>query len=498
MSEINKEIAKGAVWMVAFKFLDRGIGLISTVVLARLLAPSDFGLIAMAMMLIAALQLLFAFSFDVHLIQKVDAGRPEFDTVWTCSVLFGIVVATILAALAHFMAGFYHEPRLEAVIYTLALGCAANGFSNVGPVMFRREMRFDREFKFMFGKRMAPVLVTIPVALWLHSYWALALGQLTGTLVAVGLSYYVSAYRPRFSLQKRSELFGASKWLVINNLLAFLNGRAADFVIGRFAGSAGLGVYTISSEISTLPTTELVAPINRAAFPGYARLANDLPKLRDSFLNVISMIALFAVPAGFGIVALADILVPAFLGWKWLAAVPLIQILAVYGVLGALQTNIGYVYLAVGRPRLITLVALMQFVLFVALLMPATWYYKAMGAAWAFLGTALLMAPVNQLLIAHQLKLSLRGYLMRLWRPLVAGAAMMLALNTLKGILYPGHSTQALLVVLITSLVVGTLVYAAVLYLLWRLSGRSNGAERVCLTQFENLMRRAGVIVSLG
>lgn len=498
MSEINREIAKGAAWMVAFKFIDRGIGLLSTLVLARILAPADFGLIAMAMMLIAALQLLFAFSFDVHLIQKADAGRAEFDTVWTCNVLFGIAVAVILAALAHFMAGFYREPRLEAVIYTLALGCAANGFSNIGPVIFRREMRFDREFKFMFGKRMAPVLVTIPVALWLHSYWALAIGQLTGTFVAVGLSYYMSSYRPRFSMEKRSELFGASKWLIVNNLLGFLNGRAADFVIGRFAGSAGLGVYTISSEISTLPTTELVAPINRAAFPGYARLANDLTKLGDSFLNVISMIALFAVPAGLGIVALADVLVPVFLGWKWQVAIPLIQILALYGVLNALQTNISYIYLAVGRPRLITLVALMQFVLFVAILLPATWYYKATGAAWAFLGTAVLMAPVNQVLIAHQLKLSLRSYLMRLWRPVLAGAAMLLALDALKGVLHPDHATQTLLAVLLVSVCVGALVYAVVLYLLWRLSGRPSGAERVCLTQFEQLMRRAGVVVSLG
>lgn len=497
MSEINKEIAKGAAWMVAFKFLDRGIGLISTIVLARLLAPSDFGLIAMAMMLIAALQLLFAFSFDVHLIQKADAGRAEFDTVWTCNVLFGITIGSILAALAHFMAGFYHEPRLEAVIYTLAIGSAVSGFSNIGSVIFRREMRFDREFKFMLGKRMAPVMVTIPVALWLHSYWALVFGQLTGTLVAVGLSYYMSAYRPRFSLEKRSELFGASKWLVVNNMLAFLNGRAADFVIGRFAGSAGLGVYTISSEISTLPTTELVAPINRAAFPGYARLASDLAKLRDSFLNVISMIALFAVPAGFGIVALADMLVPACLGWKWMAAVPLIQVLAVYGVFGALQTNISYVYLAVGRPRLITVVAILQFVLFFALLMPATWYYGATGAAWAFLGTAVLMAPVNQLLIAHQLKLSLRGYMTRLWRPIIAGAAMMLALNVLKAVLRPGHATGAVVAALLACVAFGALVYAVVLYALWRTSGRTDGAERVCLTQLERLMRRAGVAVSL-
>jgi O-antigen/teichoic acid export membrane protein len=498
LNEINKEIAKGAAWMVAFKFVDRGIGLASTVVLARLLAPSDFGLIAMAMTLIAALQLLFAFSFDIHLIQKADAGRPEFDTVWTFNVLFGTAVGTLLAALAHFMAGFYGEPRLEAVIYTLALGCFAAGFSNIGPVMFRREMRFDREFKFMFGKRMAPVLVTIPIALWLHSYWALALGQLTGTLVSVALSYYMSSYRPRFSLQKREELFHASKWLVINNFLIFLNGRAAEFVIGKFAGISGLGIYTVSSEISTLPTTELVAPINRAAFPGYARLAQDLPRLRESFLGVISMIALFTVPAGLGIVALAELMVGVVLGWKWQAATPLIQVLAVYGVLIALQTNIGYVYLAVGRPRLITLVAGLQFVLLLALLLPATWYRGATGAAWAFLGTAVLMVPVNQLLIANQLKLSLRGYFAHLWRPLVAGAAMVLALDALKAVLQPGQATPALVAALLTGVACGALVYGAVLYLLWRLSGRPDGAERVCLTQMEQLMRRAGVGASLG
>lgn len=484
--------------MVAFKFLDRGIGLASTVVLARLLAPGDFGLIAMAMMLIAALQLLVAFSFDVHLIQKADAGRAEFDTVWTFNVLFGLAIGAALAALAHVMAGFYREPRLEAVIYTLALGCVANGLANVGPVIFRREMRFDREFRFMLGKRLAPVAVTIPVALWLQSYWALVLGQLTGTLVAVALSYNMSSYRPRFSLVARAELFHASKWLVVNNLLAFLNGRAAEFVIGKFAGTSGLGVYTISNEIATLPTTELVAPINRAAFPGYARLAHDLARLRDSFLNVISMIALFAIPAGLGIVVLADLLVPAVLGWKWQAATPLIQVLAVYGVLGALQTNIGYVYLAVGRPRLITIVALVQFVVLLALLLPATWYYGAIGAAWAFLGTALLMAPVNQLLIAHQLKLSLPAYLARLWRPLLAGLAMALALFAFKRVLVPGQTTAALVATLVAGIAFGALVYGAVLYLLWRLAGRPESAERTCLAQLEQAMHRAGVRVNLG
>lgn len=483
--------------MVALKLIDRGVGLASAIVLARLLAPADFGLIAIAMMLIGALQLLFAFNFDVHLIQKADTGRDQFDTVWTFNVLFGMLCAVLLTGLAHVVAGFYHEPRLEAVVYTLAGGCFAAGFANIGPVMFRREMRFDREFKFMLAKRLAPVMVTIPIAIWQRSYWALAIGQLTGTLASVLLSYYVSNYRPRFSLKARSELFHASKWLFINNLLGFLNGRAAEFVIGKFAGVAGLGVYTISSEISTLPTTELVAPINRAAFPGYSRLAHDIDQLRNSFLGVISIIALFALPAGFGIVAVADLMVPAVLGWKWLNAIPLIQVLAMYGVLTALQTNIGYVYLAVGRPRLITAVAAAQFIVLLALLLPATWYWGAIGAAWSFLITAICMVPVNQVLIARQLHLSTFGYVARLWRPALAACVMAMVLIGIKRQLHLGGETHAYVIALLLCVAAGALAYAATLYLFWRMSARPEGAERACLDRVQQVCRKFGMRLKL-
>jgi O-antigen/teichoic acid export membrane protein len=497
LEKINNEIAKGAAWMVAFKLIDRGVGLASTIVLARLLAPEDFGLIAIAMMLIGALQLLFAFNFDVHLIQDPNAGRDQFDTAWTFNVIFGVLCAVLLSGLAHIVALFYHEPRLEAVIYTLAAGCFAAGFANIGPVIFRREMRFDREFAFMLGKRLAPVLVTIPIAIWQRSYWALAIGQLTGTLASVLLSYYVSAYRPRFSLKAKAELFHASKWLFINSMLQFLNGRAAEFVIGKFAGVAGLGVYTISSEISTLPTTELVAPINRAAFPGYARLAHDIDQLRNSFLGVISVIALFALPAGIGIVAVADLMVPAVLGWQWLNAIPLIQVLAVYGVLTALQTNISYVYLAVGRPRLITAVAAAQFGVLLALLLPATWYWGATGAAWSFLITAICMVPVNQVLISRQLRLSALAYAARLWRPALASCVMAMAVLAVKRQLNLANATDkathAYVLALLLCVAVGAVVYAAAVYLLWRLSSRPEGAESACLYRAGQVVRKLGL-----
>lgn len=497
MKDIDSKIAKGAAWMVSFKMIDRGLGLISTVILARLLVPEDFGLVAMAMILIAALQLLIAFSFDVALIQNPNAGREQFDTAWTLSVLFCTLCGAILALLASTAAKFYAEPRLELVIYLLALGFAAQGLSNIGPVIFRREMRFDREFKFLLGKRMASLLVTIPLAFWLRNYWALVIGQLTGTFVSVALSYYVSDYRPRFSLKAKVELFHSSKWLMMNNILQFLNGRAAELVIGRLGGAGTLGVYTIASEISTLPTTELVAPINRAAFPGYARVAADIEALRSSFLNVISMIALFALPAGIGIVSVADLMVPAVLGWKWLPAIPLIQILAIFGVIQALQTNISYIYLATGHLAYVTVVGSIQFVILLGLLVPGILYWGATGAAWAFLGTVLLMTPVNQYLIARQLQLSTTAFGARLIRPLAASILMAAAVAGVKSLFVLKGENASYLVALLLCVFAGALCYSIALYSLWRITGSPPGAERTTFGKIEQVLRRLGLKVNL-
>ena len=497
MSDIDKKIAKGAAWMVAFKMIDKIIGLASTVVLARMLVPDDFGLVAMAMLLISALNLFISFGFDVSLIQNPHAGRDQFDTAWTFTLVFAVGCAALLALAAGPAAAFYSEPRLELVIYILAFTFAANGFSNIGPVIFRREMRFDQEFKFLLSKRLSTFVVTIPLALYLQNYWALVMGQLSGTLLSVVMSYVVSDYRPRFSLKAKIELFDKSKWLVANNLFNFLNNSAAQFIIGRLSGAQTLGVYTVAAEISTMPTTELIAPINRAAFPGYVKSAGDKAALRSSFLNVIASIALFALPAGIGIVVVADLLVPAVLGWKWVSAVPVIQILAVYGVVQGLQTNIGYIYLALGNLRQVTMIAGVQSVLLIALLTPAIYYHGVLGAAWASLATIVLMIPVNQILIARCLDLSGTLFLRKLVRPAAAAIIMGGAVLLIKSQLHLRPVTLHYLLALLLCAAGGAMVYALAIYGLWRLAGAPDGPERFVVLKLERLLAKAGLQISL-
>jgi len=495
-SGIKGKIAKGAIWMVLFKFIERGIGLISTIVLARLLVPADFGVVAMAMVIIAILELMGAFGFDVTLIQRADVSDAHFNTVWTFNVMFSSVCALLLVGLAIPASIFYSEPRLEAVMYALAVGMFAQGFENIGVVNFRRDMQFDREFKFLVMKKIASVGVTVPLAFMLRSYWALVAGIVFGKVVSVVLSYVFHSYRPRFSLAAFGELFHFSKWLLFSNVIYFMNSKSADFIIGKVAGAQALGLYNIAYEISNLPTTELVAPINRAVFPGYSRMAGDMEKLRDGFLSIISMIALFALPIGTGIALVADLLVPTLLGEKWLAAVPVIQILSFYGVIMALQTNNGYVYLAIGKPRLVTLVNGLQLVVLLASVLTLASSRGAVGAAWAFLLTAFLLIPVNQGIIATQLHIGIRLYLGRLLRPVISASVMSLAVILVKNQLPALNGFVDHFLALLAVSLVGALVYMGTIFCAWMLAGYPDGGERFCVQKIEPFLDKVGLKIN--
>jgi lipopolysaccharide exporter len=494
---VNRQIAKGAAWMVAFKMLDNALGLVSTLVLARMLAPADFGLVSMCMVLLSAMTLLMSFGFDVQLIQNPNATREHFDTAWTFNVMFATGCGIVLALLAGPAAGFYREPRLEEIVYVLAFGFVLQGFSNIGTVKFRREMRFDREFKFLLSKRMASLLVTLPLAIYLRNYWALVIGQVAGTILSLVMSYVVSSYRPRFSLAAKGDMFSSSAWLVVNNFIGFIHNRAPSFFIARIAGAQWVGVYSVSSEISLLPSNELVAPINRAAFPGYAKAANDMDKLRDSFLKVISSIALISLPAGVGIVSVAELLVPAALGWKWLDAIPIIQVLAIYGVIKALQTNISYIYLVLGMTRRITLIMSIQVLIQTAALVPAMYMYGVRGVAWSYLGTSILLIPLNQYLVAECLQLSATRFCRELARPLIASLAMMAVVLALKSQLVLRHETLDYVLALLLCAATGAVVYVAAMYALWRMAGQPDGAEEFAFRRMQGVLGKVGIRLKL-
>ena len=468
--------------MMGFKLLDRVVGLGSIFILARLLTPGDFGLVAMAMSVVALLELMGAFGFDTALIQRQDAERRHFDTAWTFNILFGAGIAAMLLVLAIPAAGFYKEPRLQYMLPVLAAGALVAGFENIGTVAFRKDLDFRKEFIFMASKRIASVAVTIPLAFAFRSFWALVAGIVTGKILGVVISYRLHPYRPRLSLAAREELMNFSKWLFVSNLIQFLHTRAPDFMLGRVVGSHGLGLFRMATEIGAMPSTEMIAPLNRAVYPAYAQLAKDRERLRERFYEVIGVINLVVFPVSVGLFCVADLVVVVMLGPKWQEAIGIMQIAALTGLLSALQSNTAYVMMAIGKPKVTALVQGAMLCVFLPVLLLASLHYGAPGAAVAQMIAAALGLFGVMAVFSREARIPLARWLALAWRPLVASGAMALVLGGSAQQLaawWPALPNVARLAVQVS---VGALAYVASLLVLWLLLGKPAGPERALLS----------------
>jgi lipopolysaccharide exporter len=485
-------MATGALWMVLAKLAERSLGFVSTLILARVLVPHDFGIVAMAMTFVALAEMLGAFGFDATLIQKQTKERVHWDTAWTFDIMLGIVVALLLVVGAHPVAAFFKEPALVQVLPVLALGSLALGFQNIGVVAFRAEMRFDREFRFQIAKKLIGFAITVPLAIILDSYWALVIGQTAGRFVATGLSYWVHPYRPRLSLAGASDLLGFSKWLLAINSISYLKERSSDWVIGRLAGPASLGAFNVAYELASLPSTELIAPINRAVFPAYAKLAKESPDaLRTEYLSVIAMIVLIASPAVLGMAAVAPLLVPVMLGPNWTQAVPLLALLGFFGFTNIIQSNAQAAYLGLGRADIPAKLNAVHVVVQLGALVWLTRKYGVVGSAVAYLITAAVMIPPSIAVILRMLRIRASEFFTQIWRPVAAAAVMYIVVVLfVRRAAAANLNAFAMLLALLIAVGTGAILYFGLTALFWWLCGKPPGAEQMILNRVTPLVAR--------
>jgi len=485
-------IARGAAWMVLFKMTERSLGLISTLILVRVLAPTDFGIVAMAISFIAMAELLSAFGFDIALIHNQRASELHYHTAWTCNLLLGLLITTVMIAAAQPVATFYGRPEVFWVVAALGFGATLTGLENIGVVAFRKDLQFHREFMFLLSKKLAAVLITVPLAFWLRSYWALVIGTLSSRFLSTLLSYAVHPFRPRFSLAHVRELMTFSRWMLVSNVIIFFKERSTDFVVGSMQGPRALGLYNVSNELSQLPMTELATPINRALIPSFARIQGDREGVNRAFGGALAWLAVTMIPAAAGICAVAPHLVPVLLGPQWLDAVALMQVLAIAGGLTALHSPICALIIATGQPgRVAACHAFFVAVLITGLLFLVP-RWASIGAAWAVLCAAALATPAYLFQLRRSVGYRLRDLLQALIRPLVASLVMVFVIRTL--VPPPAHVSEVLsnTLLLLGAIALGAATYVLALGLLWLGSGRPRGVESSATERLRLVAARLG------
>lgn len=486
VASIKGHMLRGSAWMVAMRWSIRGIGLASTIILARLLTPADFGVVAMAMLVIGFLEVLSSFGIEQALISNTEAGRSQFDTAWTFKIIQGTILAALILFLAPFMVEYFSEPRLIGVMQLLALAMFINGFENVGIVYFRKEFDFSSDFKFAVITKLGSFAITLVLALLFRNYWALVAGVVAGRVIRVILSYQMHAYRPKWSFSAVDEMWSFSKWMVLVSVANHIHLRVDQFVIGGGDSSDKMGIYNVSSDLSFLPSAELIIPMSRALFPGYAKLQNEPKRLSKAFLKVVDFVTMISVPASMGMMAVADGFVKVVLGDQWLMTIPVIQTLAIAGIAMSYASVTTGLLVAIGKVRLLALLSCSMALLMTPSLYLAYQFSDLEGVA--FVRTVLFMLFAGTLLASAAKVLNFRiiDMVKVIWRPVVAGAIMVMNIKWLHGSIVDGEITG-----LIWDVAIGVISYAVSISVLWFVSGKPETSELMFVERITNAIGKA-------
>lgn len=484
MSEsLTKQVTGAAIWSIGARMFVRASGLVSLMILARILEPDDFGVVGLAVALIAAFEAMSDLSLQAPLVRHPDPQREHYDTVWTLNLLRGLLIGAIALALAEPMAGFFEEPRLVLVVQGIALWQVIQGLQNPGVADFQREFDFGKDFLLLAARKFASVLVAGSLALTiLPDYRALICGILAGGAAMVLASFVLSPYRPRPSLAAFGELFGFSKWMLASNILLFAHQRADAFVLGKLLGMGAVGIQSLAMELANLIASEFAMPLRRAVMPGFAKLQDDPAAMRSAFGRAYGMAMLLALPAALGIGCVAEPLIYLAFGGAWLVAAAPLKLLIFYGLARASVAMCWPVFIAAGDPRGLVGPQLISLAVGLPMLVFGAQSFGLLGAA----GAMALMAFVYALLVAHKVLRLIDGdaLLMLRWMPraLAAALAMVLSVQAVLVAIGPIGSPAQAAGALICAMAVGGAVYPAALLGIWRVIGRPDGPESGLLT----------------
>jgi O-antigen/teichoic acid export membrane protein len=482
-ASIRERTLVGAGWMILWRVATRILGFISTLVLARVLVPADFGLVAIAMTYIAAFDALSIFGLQDAIIRAPERDRSMLDTAFTLSVLRGLMNTLIIAGTAPIAAHFFAEPRLLPLLLVLALFPAIEGTENIGIVEFRRDFRFEREFQLFLMPRLVSVTVTIVTALLFHSYWVLVLGNLVLRLVRWVLTYAMHPYRPRWSFAAWHKLIGFSFWTWAATIADFGRDKSWMIVLGRFLDTFQVGVFMMSVEIGSLPLNEIVVPACRALFSGFTAARNEAGSFAYAFRRTIGVIALPILPASIGMSAVAAYIVDLALGPQWLSAGMVIGWIAATAPLALLSLVGSTAMLVSGHVRNNFLIGGAYAVVGTVVCVIAAVY----GGLWGVAVTRAVLAGLEGVLYAaatsRTIGVTMRDWFESLWRPAVATAVMAIVLYLAGfGWIAPtGSGSLAEAVRCADAILLGAGVYLVALLLCWLAAGYPEGAETFLL-----------------
>lgn len=458
--------------MTAMRWTIRLLGMFNVVILARLLSPEDFGLIAMTSIIIGLVTTITDGSVDHAIARAKDPTTEDYNSAWSLQIGVGIANALLILLISPLFVWLFDEPRLQTLFLIGALAPVIIGLENIGTVNFRRKLDFRTEYRYWVIRKLGKIAITLVLALSLRNYYALAIAAPLGALFVVGLSYTMSSYRPKFELKRVRSIWDFSKWLIVLDTSRLFERRGDEFSGGIFGLADQVGTYSVASDLATMPTREMIEPLDRVILPAFAKQSNAQSAIRDALTGALSLIIAVSCATGFGMYLIADPFVRFFLGAQWVGAIPFFEWIALSAVAGGMALGLRPIFLVIGEERRLALIYFWSLIIFMPIFLFIAAHFSFEALAQTRIALALWLLGASLIYPLQRGLISSGALLEAAWRPLVASVAMVASVRFAQS-----FDISWLALELARDILIGASTFSLVLLTSWRVFSGTPGPE---------------------
>lgn len=416
---LKTKIFRGSFWVFTLKVFCKCFEFLRTIVLARLLAPEDFGLMGIALLTMSALESFSETGINLALIQKENIHKEHLNTAWTIQIIRGLVIAGLLFFGAPSVGTFFGEPNAVLFTRALALSEILKAFTHIGVFYFQKELEFHKQFIYQISGTLVDLLVSITAAIVLRNPWALVYGILAGNFVRLIFSHLSKFESVSISLTKYKEFISFSKFILLSSILVFITHQGDEIFIGKMLGATQLAFYTLAWKISNLPITEVSSLMAQVSLPAFAKMQEDRTKLKRAYLNFVNISSFFTFPMSIFIFLLPSLILLPLLGEQWVESINPLRILALYGFFGSISLT-GTFFIAINKPKYRTILHFVSSVALAILIYPLTKKFGISGTATADVISVFIGTTAGITLIAKELKISLQNLISSIFLSFIA------------------------------------------------------------------------------
>lgn len=394
---LRHRVLRAGGWAGTGFLFDKIVAAVQLMVVARILTPGDFGLMAASAAVLLAVQTFSELGLEPAVIAKPDLTEEDLRVAWTLSLIRGLVLSVGLWGVADVIAAGMQIPELGLFLRIHTLGILLQSVQSPALFVLLKRLDLRRRVSFDLGRRVIESSATIGLAWWWQSAWGLLGGQLVAFMFGALMSYRIAPFRLRWSLDRRSlqNLWSYGRYQNVTAWFLFTVMSGGDFIVGRLHGVAALGHYQLAMAIPMMIGIRAMGVISQISLPTYALLQKDVPGARRALSLQMSLTGMVVVPSAMAAAILAPYLVPFLFGPSWSAAADPLRVLSLFAIAAAFCSVMAAFHCGANHPQLQTRIWAVMCLCYVTTSIPFIMAWGLVGAAWAMVLTFMVGLVLN-------------------------------------------------------------------------------------------------------